>query len=305
MITLTPSGSDDLPQINAAISNGGWVNLARGTFTPSAPIQIYNSVKLTGEGIGATTILSPSPTSDVIDINCQVPVKLEDFSITYSSQATAGQAISLQCPNNTETGGQYGNSSSVFRDLQILNAFVGINVIAGAYYVFDNLKIIEYANVGLITQNVNWPDAGDSTITACTIMGISGSLAGCLWSGGDGFRFINNKVLTSQYGIIVQLQAGAVNMRQMQIVCNSFDGHSVSSISFWPVGTGSLGGVILSSNIFNGTHRGISAPLPPIGRWINSLIDVGNNWYPDTVPGAVYSDFSSIINVVSVDEVSY
>lgn len=304
MQTLTPCGGDDLPQLTAAIALGGWVHLSAGTFKPSAAVPVNNPVMLTGEGIGSTFILSPSSASDVFDINCLDAVKFSDFTIQYAAPGTAGtQAIKLCCPN-TPPYGQYGNSSSVFRDLRIENAYIAINIFEGAYYIIENLKSINHAYVGIWTQNINWADAGDSIIANCTILGASGALAGIVWQGGGAISIINNKVLTHQYGMIALMQAGA-QTRQMQITGNSFDGANVAAVSFWPLGAGTFGGVIIANNIFNLAHRGISAPTPPSGKWINSMIDLGNNWYPDGVAGAVYSDFSAVTTPVSVNNVNY
>ena len=298
--------TDDAPAFQAMFSQA----ISGGThrcYAPSAKYRLASPLQITGSlhfyGDFSTTTLQPDVGIDGLDINTQGPVKLSDFVISYATPATAGtQAISVVLAN---TGGTtiYGNSMSVFRDIQIFNASVGVHLANAAYFVIDRVDSYFHTSAAFICENKNWPDAGDGVISNCLMLGANlQGPTGIKWTGGGAISILNNKIATHQYGILVNLQAGA-NTRQMQIGWNSIDGCSGAAVAFWPAGAvpNPFGGVIIANNIFNLAHIGIVAGLPPAGKWINTMIDIGNNWYGDGVAGQMYSTVPAVVNYVSAN----
>ena len=304
---VADSKTDDAPafqaMFNQAVSGGS----IRRCYAPAATYRLASAPKITGSlhfyGDFSATILQPDVGVDGLDINTQNPVKLSELGISYASPATAGtQAISVTCPS---VGGTsiYGNSSSVFRDIQITNAAVGMHLSKAAFFVIDRVDSFFHSVAGFICENKDWPDSGDGVISKCLLLGsgLTGPI-GIEWTGGGAISILNNKIATHQYGILGNLQAGA-NTRQMQIGWNSIDGCSQSAVAFWPAGAVSnpFGGVIIANNIFNLAHIGIAAGTPPAGKWINTMIDIGNNWYGDGVAGAMYSSVPAVTNYISAN----
>jgi len=270
-----------------------------GRMPISKPLNISNSVHVFGDGIG-TSILVPDAANNGIMIDTLNPVKLNDFSVEYSSPAATGtSAISVTC-SDTSGSGLYGNSSSVFRDLLVLNASTSLSLIAAEAFVVDNLKSLLHSTTGIDVSNVHFPDAGDGIIQNCYLLGANmNSLAGIRWMSSGALSICNNKILTHRYGVLCQLADGA-QTRQMFILGNSIDGTDIAAVAFWPLGRCSFGGVIVANNIFNLALNGISAPTPPIGKWINTMNVNCNNWYPNA-PGGVYLDSSAVTSVVNTN----
>lgn len=305
-----PSGLTDATAaiqaaINAAQSRpcSAKVYLPAGTYLITAPLSITAPICLFGDGIGAS-VLSPSPAINCISINCLDSVSLKDFGIAYPSPAaTNTAAISVTCPN--VGSGLYGNSSSIFRDLRIIHAYISIHFICAEAFVVDNIKSLLHTNAGIYIENERWPDAGDSKIVNCFILGASlaTATAGIVWTGDGAVDISHNTICTHQYGILAELQAGA-STRQMFITSNTIDGASVAGIAFWPLGAGLFGGVIITSNILNLCHYGLSIGAAPIGAWIKSLIFNGNNYYDDGLAGAVMASIASVAAFTGVGTIA-
>jgi hypothetical protein len=298
--------TDDAPAFQAMFGQAVSGRIGR-CYAPAAKYRLASTLQIIGSlhfyGDFGSTILQPDVGIDGIDINTQNPVKLSELAISYASSATAGtQAISVTCAN---TGGTsiYGNSSSVFRDMQITNAATSIHLAKAAFFVIDRVDSFFHSQAAFVCENHDWPDSGDSVISNCVLLGASltGPI-GIKWTGGGAISILNNKIATHQYGVLCNLQAGA-NTRQMQIGWNSIDGCSQAAIGFWPAGAvpNPFGGVIIANNIFNLAHIGIVAGVPPAGKWINTMIDIGNNWYGDGVAGQMYSTVPAVVNYVSAN----
>jgi len=304
-----PSGATDTTScIQAAITaaqcrpGSARVYIPAGTYQITSPLSITAPIMLFGDGIGAS-ILSPLPSIDCIDINCLDSVSLTNFGINYQSPANVNTAgVTITSPS--AGAGFYGNSSSIFRDLRILNAYISLHFVCAAAFVVDNIKSELHTYAGIYVENERWPDAGDSKIVNCFILGKSlQATAGIVWTGDGAIDISHNVIGTHQYGVLAQMQAGA-STRQMFIIGNTIDGASVAGIAFWPTGAGLFGGVIITSNILNLCHCGLLIGTAPIGAWIKSLIFNNNNYYDDGSAGCVMANISSVATFTGVGTIA-
>ena len=270
-----------------------------GNYHTTAALSITSQVTMTGDGL-AMSILTPTTSVDGIDVNTLTPVTIEKMGIFYPSPAAAGtQGIFI-----TATGGS-GNSSSVIRDVQIIYPYVGVMSGASTAFVFDDLKVELFGSAAIVLQNTMNGDAGDSTITNSFFLGATlfpggGELPlACLrWTSSDGLRFVNNKCLNVQYGIMAQLAVGLTG-GQMVIGDNSFDGMSVSAISFSRLGSKGLWGrVSIANNMFNLTRVGVSVLLDPNGVWLTGLSIIGNQYYDAGSSENQFVNLNSLTNFI-------
>ena len=279
------------------------VYIPAGTYLITAPLIITAPIVMFGDGIGSTTLI-PASGINCITINCADSISISDLSIAYPSPAATNTAARIVTSPNVGAG-FYGNSSSIFRDLRIINAYISIHFVCAQAFVVDNIKSELHSSAGIYIENQRWPDAGDSKIVNCYIegAGLSTTTAGIVWTGDGAVDISHNTIVTHQYGILVELQAGA-STRQMFITSNTIDGASVAGIAFWPLGSGLFGGVIITSNILNLCHYGLSIGAAPIGQWIKSLIFNDNNWYDDGKAGAVMASIASVATFTGVGTIA-
>ena len=237
-------GTDDTTAIQntitQALATGYPVYLDPGTYITTAALTVGAPLHIYGEG-GLVSVIQPSGATDGIDISTatQLPTIFEKFGVSYASAAnTSTYAISL-----TGTVGN-GISSSIFRDMESLNAYDCLYVSdAGAWNV-DNLKCILYTKVGITVQNASPGngDAGDDKIVNSYIQGASQSGTSCIqWISSGSLHVVNNDCLTAQYGVNAELESG-LTTGQLIIANNTFDGaallrdcHSLGSARPGPI----------------------------------------------------------------------
>jgi len=272
--------TDDTTKIQAAItaaqqagSPSASVYFPPGTCVISTALTVSAPIRLYGDNF-TTSIIQPAVGINAINITTINAVIIEKLGITYASNATGGtSAISVSPAGSTI------NSSSVFRDLQILNADAGISLVKAQTFVIDNVKISLFGSVAVSIQNTTNVDSGDSTITSSYFLARNSSAPACVqWVSSGGFRFVNNKCLTASDGLLVQLASGAVTA-QMVVVGNSFDGMTGNAFRAIRSGaTGTFARIVFNDNICNGVLTCVNIPSDPNGIWLTSLNIVGNTY---------------------------
>lgn len=282
--------------INQAQISGGTVYLPSGTYKITNALKITGAVRLAGDGY--RTIIAPAADIDGIDINTAQPVIIERLYIKYASQAKSGTAgIYINGPS------PQGNTSSVFRDLQILNAFDGMNFIAGTAWVVDNAKIEDFGNVGIQVANDKNNDAGDNTIVNSYIQDANYTHIGIYYVSSSALRVVNNKLLNCKYGVLYSLPEGSVQGMSI-FTNNSFDGMTEAAISINRQGSsGTTGRVVIGNNIFNLAARGVLIPQDPKGQWLSDVSIVGNIYYDFGKPENVFATINSTNNFVIANNV--
>lgn len=277
--------------ITSGLSTGKVCVLNPGTYKITTALSITGQLTIIGAG-ASISIIQPATTINGINISTTLPVTLEKLGVFYPS-AAASSTYAIQV-----TGTGNGNSSSVFRDIQLLNCYTGINFIAATAFVVDNAKIELFSSTGITVQNTGNVDAGDSTISNCFILGTGGPLAGIQWTSEGALHVINNNILSVQYGFAGQLVSAAIT-RQMFITGNTFDGCTVAGVSFNRLGvTGTFGGVNIANNVFNLCKIGVSVPADANGAWLTGLNIIGNNYYDNGTASSFFVNLNSITSFV-------
>lgn len=275
--------ADDTTALQAAINAAEAASPASATvYIPggstckiTTALSVTSPITILGDGF-STSILVPATTIDGIDVNTTSAVRFVGFGINYPSAATVGTSgIAVTATGNV-------NSSSIFRDLQILNAAQGINFIRAQTFDVHNVKISLFVTSAIVVQNLNNADQGDSTIEASYFQGLNTTTTtACVqWTSSGGLRFANNKCVTATNGLAIQLLSAAVTA-QMIIEGNSFDtlGASGSAMSFVRSGaTGTFGRLLIVGNICNGVLICVQVPTDANGAWLSNVA-INSNLY--------------------------
>lgn len=298
---ITPDSVALQSWINACQTSGQACFLDPGTYLLEnnsaipTPLSIAGSITITAPNF-MSSLLSVPISINAINVNTTSPVYFYNFGINYSTAANSGTAgISVTAPFGS-------NSSSVFRDLRILNPSVGIKFISAAAYTMDNIKIEEFGSNGINIANVSAGDTGDSTITSGYYAGAPGSNACVFWESSGGLKFNHNKCVTTANGFQIDLAAG-VNTSQIIVTDNSFDG--LSSIAFLASRqstSGSLVGVIFVGNTCSSALQCFTIPYDATsGSWISGVQISGNTYYGTNSGSNVFAEFSSGLGVTAVN----
>lgn len=267
---------------NAALAAKSSLYIDPGKYRITSPIAINGPLRILGDTFNAG-ILMPTSAISAITIDTTLSVSIERIGITYPNGATS---LTKAIIFDSSVGGT-ANNSSVVRDIQILNASIGIHFKNAAYWVCDNAKILLFTLDALLVENTTNADMGDSTVVNSTFLGASSSgTIGIQWLSSGGFRVLNNKFLTLNQGLVIQLASGAVTA-QMTVIGNSFDGIAADGVYVVRSGTtGAFGRLIIDANIFNSVLHGVNVANDTTGIWINSVIITNNTYIGPAISGA-------------------
>jgi len=266
--------------VNQCQSTYGKIDSGPGIFIISSALSITGSCDISGDG-GNSTVIQPSVAANGLTVNTNAPVIFEKFGIIYVGAANTGTSgISLGGTSS------YGNSQSVMRDIVVSNAQDCVLTTSAYSWVIDNMKCLNYGNVGAVIQETYIGDAGDSKLINSYFSSRNASSLACFqWLSSGGFHLVNNTCVSdptkpASYGLLAQLTNG-VNTGQLFVSLNTFDGScAVACISFSRLGsTGTYGRVIIANNGFNLAKFGVSVNTDANGAWIESMQILGNYWY--------------------------
>lgn len=286
--------------LNEAVALGSAVYCEPGTYKITTAVSITAAVKLYGDNF-SSCIIAPAITIDAFDISTVLPVKFDGIGISYPSAANNGTtAIKV-----TAAGGQI-NSSSIFRDIQILNASYCIQFIQADAFVVDNIKCVLFTVGGVLVQNNTNADAGDSTITNSYLLAASSAATACVqWISSGGFRFENDKCLTAANGIAVELASAAVTA-QMIVVGNSFDGMTASALTMVRQGaTGNFARVLFNDNLCNGVLICVQIPNDSNGAWLKTVTILGNSYIGSNSASAIGFDVNQVDGLIISNNMSH
>ena len=271
---------------------GGALYIPPGSYKITTALSITGAIRIFGAGFEETVIV-PSTTIEGFSISTTSSVTIERLQIAYPSAASStGFAITV-----TASGSNI-NSSSIFRDLQITNAYNGIVFSKAQTFHVENCKISLFVALGIQVSNTTNVDAGDSNITGNYLLGASGATAGIMYISSGGLRIVNNKFLTTAYGVLTQLASAAVTA-QLIVTDNSFDHDGMVALNLQRAGaTGSFARVVLNSNIFNACLKCLEIPLDASGVWLKNVIAVGNVWITASAGNPVFADIASTTGFV-------
>jgi hypothetical protein len=274
--------TDDTAAIQAAIvaaqsltgstlqGGGGIVLLPPGNYKITSTLSITSGCSIVGCGFFVSVLKPTASTSCIQHGNSQAPVMFKDFGIQYDTQATSASIIGIEQVIPGNIGIQF---HARYSNLFIQNAGTGVSIKNGSYWTMhDCFMYTPVTNgISLAVDNLTNYDQGDITVTGCTF---NSPLYGVKWTGADGFRFIDNKIIGPTYGLFFQMAAGN-NGSDIQIIGNSIEGIGANCIVFTRAGiTGAMNCAQIVGNQMGLTATGtaISVPTDATGAWLYNLM---------------------------------
>lgn len=182
--------------VNYCVTNKAILNLGNGSYKTSSSISITGAVTILGAGIFASKVL-PTSTTKCFAINTTDAVIMRDFQITYTTTPSAGSNI----PAIEVTAASNENIHSVFTNLYIGLPYIGFSFLKASAWTIEgcyfNTSTSSTGAIGVIVDNQNLIDSGDSVITGSTFFGAAPgggvTTTGINWVGSGGLRVTNNK----------------------------------------------------------------------------------------------------------------
>lgn len=223
------------------VATGRPIFLSPGTYSVSAPIAMnVSGQQLVGSGRSQTAITIASTTSDLLQIAAS-HVGVRGIALQRTGgPATAGTGVNLQ-----------SGSDQTIEDNLITGFFDNIKSVNASAYTFRNNVITNDYRYGAYIQNVSSPDTNDGTIDGNIFDTINGGSAAIHYESGGGLRVVNNKFLSHNYAVDLQVVDGA-NTGVLLINSNSMEGQTTASVRLGKAGTtGLFGRVVITGNEIN------------------------------------------------------
>lgn len=213
-------GTDDTAQwMQAGTSAGDGQILEADAGTSLVTSLVFNkTLHFQGVGRGSTAIRSNSPTADIARWNTNLPVELRNLTVQPAVTRTAGASIVVSGVGS----GSY-NTGSIFENINLPNAWVGLKLDNSASYTIRDLVAGGYLGAGIQVSNAAVPDAGDGTLENVQLVtqGIGVDAVGILQLSGGGLKLDNVKIIGGAAGLQLNLSAAvATSILLMNPTCS-------------------------------------------------------------------------------------
>jgi hypothetical protein len=217
--------NDDLTSpLNDAHATGVMITYPRGG---------YKIVSLTipGGGIAgageSNTILlcTDTGTGDIITYTGANAPRFDGFNLGATVGKTSGNALVVQGTGSGEvSGGRF--SHITFQTIP-----TGIYFARSSLYSVTNCNFYDFSKTGLLIDNLNAGDSGDSSIIGCVFAAPtpSSNRYGIQQLSSGGLKIVGNKFNNNTIGYLLNL-SDQVNTSDLMIVGNSFEGSSANCI---------------------------------------------------------------------------
>lgn len=272
--------ADDTSAMQSAHNTGNIIYYPAGTYNFTKITMTSGGIK--GDGQTLTKLVSTNnDTSDIIgwvgagqssyNGTSNGPL-FERFTLSALTTKTGGGSLSL-APSIGEV------SFATLLDITFQGGYIGFNTVAASHWNISRCNFINYYYSGVLVQNTNNNDSGDSTIEQCTFnMGIAGSVvnAGVRQISSGGLRIVNCKFLGGAYGYKMDAVLSK-NVADLLIVGCSIENQSLAGIQFNKTsGAYSWGSIVISSNEFGNIPLMIIAN--DASNFLSDIIIVGNTF---------------------------
>lgn len=279
-----------------ALVDAGSVTLEPGTIKISAPIVITKPIAIRGAGKYQTMIRLASPTQDgfqIVSTDPAVPVNgpiIRDLGmISDTGQQTAG------------TGIRIGTAAAPVHEVHLagismLRLFDCVTNVSGAFHLFEDLRLITFANNGVDYSNLHNVDSGDSVICNSRFHANATGTANAsiVWRSGGGIKIYGNKILQGVHGVLVGADTSQGSTANILISGNSMESQSYACIRIRQA-TG--GGILKRPQI-------VGNQINPDGNFGLLCETLGTRWIQDVlVSGNIFSLRNSLraIDMAGVD----
>lgn len=262
--------TDDTWAIQCAIAalpplEGGEVEFSSRTYLYRT-LTIGKPVSLKGQNRSTTILRTTQATGNKISVTIGRSIRITDLTLDSSVTQTGGAYVYMY-------GSVYENYGSVFRDLIILNAYVGFDFETCAGWTIDRCYFPVYTTA-IYINNLITPDNGDSTIINC-IFDAGGSTGTAInQRASGGLRVLNNKFLQGQYHYYGLFYSSS-NTSILIFSGNSSEAATVANCYLSASGATTFGKVIIEGNQFAVVSTGINIVNTGVAYLDSALI--GNN----------------------------
>lgn len=196
--------TDDTAAMGAAHATGHLIYYPASTYIFST--ISFSKGGIVGEGIGQTILQSnDTTTANLITytgfvFSTGTPL-FRDFLIKVPTNTSKSTGAAFLFAPSPATGNevQYSNFSNIF----IINIPSGISFTAASKFVLDNVKIYDYSVNGVLIDNTNVADSGDSFISNCFFSTTISTGIAVLQHASGGLKITNTKMLGGADGYIL------------------------------------------------------------------------------------------------------
>ena len=263
--------TNDTAAMNAAHATGQLIYYPPGAYYFST-LNPFSKGGIIGAGRSLTTLVSTDTSSGNTltysgTNSGATPCPLfKDFTLISQGVKSGGAGLSF-IPSSGELGYFH------FDNVTFAGYPTSLYFNANSYYTINNCQFFSYTVAGVVVDNVNNPDSGDSCITNCLFNGTSG--AGILQHASGGLKIIGNKFLGGSTGYNLQFN-GSNNTSDLLIVGNSFENMSGQDIALTRTGgTFNFSNIVITGNQFAVGPTGIQTDA---SNFINEMVIVGNSF---------------------------
>lgn len=198
--------------INAAIAAGLELYIPGGRYLITSSLTINNGIKIRGSGVFGYltfpaangkigTVLKMANGINGIVVTTINPVCFEDFQIEYSAAQVSGSAITINAAGGSPL---VVNSDSTFRNIFILSAFRGWDIVRGPRFVMHGCRSEGHIQIGLAYQFAEAADSGDWAMSDC-LWSSAATVGHVFIQSGGGHKITNCKMNgASPFGVLWQ-----------------------------------------------------------------------------------------------------
>lgn len=275
-----PTGvNDSTAAMQAAHNTGKLVYYPGGTYKTSAPVTMIGGGAF-GDGQNSTYFTTTQTTGDFFTWNGAGSVTpqgapngpvFHGFTMTAPLQTpTSGSLIDI-APSSGEI------SYFEIYGITFNGGFNHIGITAASHYKIHDNNFLNYNNNGILMQNTNNPDSGDSCVYGnlfnCGFTGTAAQ-AGIQHISSSGTKIFGNKFLGGRYNYFMNASIAGAGLGGVYIVGNSMEAASTASMQLNRTSaSGTWGGVVIADNEFGGAPNTIVCN----GANFLSNVNVANN----------------------------
>lgn len=227
--------TDDTTAIQAAVTAAQGSECALyfppGTYRITGTIAITGALRLYGESRYGTSFAWTDTTLNVFTVTTPNQVTFERFTFSGPASATAGAIITLTAGASAE------NAFSTIRDCTFTQGFTHVSTTKAAQFAIETCYFSQYVGYGVLVQNTNNVDSGDSHVSGCIFSTTQTNAEAIRQVSSGGLRIVNNKMYGGLRGYRMALASGAATSICV-IEGNSIEAQTESAISAVTAGGG-------------------------------------------------------------------
>lgn len=226
---------------DALPSTGGTLIVPTGTFNWTGTVSGSKPVTVICQGRSQTTLTATTAADPMFSFTTSLSIKFKGCSLTRSVVAIGGgDGIKVAGSGGTE------NQNSSFEDMQFDQQSIGLNCASCSSFALRFSFFTNNVAGGLLIDNVDTPDAGDSKIIGNHF--IAGPLSTHVFQqAAGGWEAVGNKFSGGLNAFSINIRNG-VTTSVGQFVANSIEDFASHGFVMTTTGTGAYSNFVISAN---------------------------------------------------------